>query len=467
MRSGLSAFPSSLFARMALILLAGLLTAQGISLWLQWGERATVVSQARGLHFADRIADAVRSLEARPAAQRQAAIASIQSNDLHIDAIDASQAMPFTPRGQIQSSIAARLGGEREIRSPGGMGGMGNMAGMPQHDSPTRTFDIRLKDGQWVRITAAREASAPALPNDLIAHLLVTLLIVVTVVMLAVREATKPLQKLAQAADTLGIDLDAPPLAETGPTETRRAAQAFNHMQERIRRLLGERSRALAAVSHDLRTPLTRLRLRTELVEDPKLRSQMEADLEAMAAMLDATLDYLRDIGDKEPPCLIDINALVHSLIDDASILGQEIQLEGEARTPYSGHLTGLRRALQNLIDNAFKYGRSARIRIEDSSYVLRLAVEDEGPGIPEAELARVTEPYYRPDTARRAETGGLGLGLSIVKGIAQLHGGELLLINQPLGGFSATLILPRLSLCSDKSSSVGTMPFRTSPGWH
>ncbi len=226
----------------------------------------------------------------------------------------------------------------------------------------------------------------------LISHLLVTLLIVVAVVMLAVREATKPLQKLAQAADTLGIDLDAPPLAETGPTETRRAAQAFNHMQERIRRLLGERSRALAAVSHDLRTPLTRLRLRTELVEDPKLRSQMEADLEAMAAMLDATLDYLRDIGDKEPPCLIDINALVLSLIDDASILGQEIQLEGAARAPYSGHLTGLRRALQNLIDNAFKYGRSARIRIEDSSYVLSLAVEDEGPGIPEAELARVNQ---------------------------------------------------------------------------
>jgi signal transduction histidine kinase len=262
--------------------------------------------------------------------------------------------------------------------------------------------------------------------------------------MIAVRQATKPLQQLAQAADTLGRDLDAPPLAEEGPAETRRAAQAFNRMQARIKRLVDERARALAAVSHDLRTPLTRLRLRAELVDDEKLRDQMGADLDSMAAMIDATLDYLRGFQDSESARPIDMNALLQSLVEDAAVLGKAISLDGAARSPYTGRLSALRRALQNLIDNAIKYGHSAHLRIDDDAAALCIVVEDEGPGIPPAELVRVTEPYYRPDASRSRETGGVGLGLSIVTDIALMHGGELLLANRPQGGLRATLVLPR-----------------------
>ena len=319
----------------------------------------------------------------------------------------------------------------------------GNSA-MPRHSTAMRVFDVRLRDGQWIRITLNPETETPALPGELIAQLLITLLIVVAVVMIAVRQATMPLQQLAQAADQLGRDLDAPPLAETGPAETRQAAQAFNRMQARIKRLIDERARALAAVSHDLRTPLTRLRLRAELVEDEKLREQMAADLESMAAMLDATLDYLRGLQDSEETRPIDINALLQSLTDDARVLGKVIEIEGTAATPFTGRLSALRRALQNLIDNAIKYGHSARLRIDDDAANLRIAISDSGPGIPVAELARVTEPYYRPDASRSHETGGVGLGLSIVKDIALIHGGELQLANRPEGGLCATLILPR-----------------------
>jgi signal transduction histidine kinase len=445
----LRAFPSSLFARMALILLAGLLAAQLASVWLQWGERATVVSQARGQNFADRLAGVVRVLESEGAAQRGKALAALQSSDLRVTLISDDQVSATPPRGQIQASIGARLGSEREIRSlGGGMGGggmqRGNSGGMQPHGTPLRSFDVRLNDGQWVRIAAVSESETPALPNDLIAQLLITLMIVTAVVMIAVRQATKPLQQLAQAADTLGRDLDAPPLAERGPTETRRAAQAFNRMQERIKRLVDERARALAAVSHDLRTPLTRLRLRAELVGDDRLREQMAADLDSMAAMIDATLDYLRGLQDSETARRIDMDALLQSLAEDAAVLGKVISVEGLAHAPYTGRLSALRRALQNLIDNAIKYGHSARLRIEDDAATLRLIVEDDGPGIAAAELDRVTEPYYRPDASRSRETGGVGLGLSIVKDIALMHGGELLLANRPQGGLRATLVLPR-----------------------
>jgi signal transduction histidine kinase len=226
-------------------------------------------------------------------------------------------------------------------------------------------------------------------------------------------------------------------------------------MQARIKRLVDERARALAAVSHDLRTPLTRLRLRTELVDDEKLRDQMAADLDSMATMIDATLDYLRGLQDSEVARPIDMNALLQSMAEDAALLGKEISVEGFAQAPYIGRLSGLHRALQNLIDNAIKYGHSVCVRIEDDIHALRFVVEDDGPGIAQQELVRVTEPFYRPDASRSRTTGGVGLGLSIVKDIALMHGGELLLANRQQGGLSATLVLPRPPAVSAKKSSL------------
>ena len=443
--SSLRCFPSSLFARMVLILLAGLLAAQLTTLWLQWRERATVVSVARGLNFADRIAETVRALEAQRPAQRADTLHALESADWRVILIDAEQTAPNAPRGAIQAAIAARLGGEREMRTTGGGGRMmrGNSA-TPRHTMSMRVFDVQLRDGQWIRISVNPEAETPALPGDLIAQLLLTLLIVIAVVMLAVRQATKPLQQLAQAADKLGRDLDTAPLAEGGPAETRQAAQAFNRMQARIKHLIDERARALAAVSHDLRTPLTRLRLRAELIDDEDLRNQIADDIDAMTGMIDSTLDYLRGLQESEAIHPLDINALLQSLVNDAAVLGREIDISGQALAPFPGRLTALRRALQNLIDNAIKYGHSAHLSVIDDVDCLRLTVSDDGPGIAEEELSRVTEPYYRPDAARRSETGGVGLGLSIVSDIARLHGGELQLRNRPEGGLAATLVLRR-----------------------
>ena len=434
---------------MVMILLAGLLAAQLASLWLQWGERASVVSQARGLNFADRVVEVIRVLEAEPTTRREAALATLRARDLQLTLISDDQVSPNEPRGQIQATIAARLGSAREVRSLGGGGsGMSGGGGMMQHGNPTmRRFDVRLKDGQWLRIVGTNEVAAPpALSNDLIVQLLITLLIVAAVVMIAVREATRPLQQLATAADTLGSDLDAPPLAETGPTETRRAAQAFNRMQARIKHLIDERARALAAVSHDLRTPLTRLRLRAELVDDEKLREQMAADLDAMAAMIDATLDYLRGLQDAEVARPIDMNALLQSLAEDAAVLGKIIHVDGNAQSPYPGRLLALRRAVQNLIDNAIKYGGTdgrVDVNISLGGASLCISVLDNGPGIPIQDQKKVFDRFFRGGSGLTRSISGTGLGLSIVRSAAQSLGGKVRLESSSEWGTRVTVTIP------------------------
>ncbi|MBI5901725.1 MAG: HAMP domain-containing protein [Rhodocyclales bacterium] len=275
-------------------------------------------------------------------------------------------------------------------------------------------------------------------------HLTLTLGAVIAVALIAVRLVTRPIKGLADAAEAFGRDLDSPPMAEAGPAETRRAAEAFNRMQARIKALVEERSRALAAVSHDLRTPLTRMRLRAELVEDDALRAQIGADIDDMQAMVESTLDYLRGLRENEAVQEIDIDALLQSLVADEEALGRPVSLLAAPAAPFPGRLTALRRALANLVDNAVKYGGAARIRVADGDDALRLTVEDDGPGIPEASLVSVVEPYVRLETSRSRATGGVGLGLAIARDAARLHGGELVLANRPSGGLAATLVLRR-----------------------
>lgn len=271
-----------------------------------------------------------------------------------------------------------------------------------------------------------------------------TLMAVIAASLIAVRMVTRPMQRLAEATDAFGRDLDTPPLAETGPAETCRAAEAFNRMQERLRRLIAERSRALAAVSHDLRTPLTRLRLRAELVEDEALRTEINADIDAMQDMVEATLDYLRGLRENEPIQTIEIEALLASLVADEQALNRPVSLGDVHAAHYPGRLTALKRAIANLIDNAVKYGHAAELSVIDSPAELKILVEDRGPGIAEADMDRVVEPYVRLEASRSRETGGVGLGLTIARDAMRLHGGDLRLENRSDAGLRAVLILPR-----------------------
>jgi len=432
----------SLYARIALILLLGLAVSQGVSFLLQNQERTDVVQQARGQNFSEQIASAVQLLEASTPTQRQQSLAALTRSGLRAEFLSTDAVHPNPPRGSLPAILAQRLGGAREVRVKGN-GPVG--ASVP--GAMARSVDVQLADGQWVRLTeqAAKAAATPALSTALLAQLGLTLALVAGVTLLAVRQTTQPLSQLALAADWLGHDLDAAPLSETGSSEMQQAAKAFNTMQTRIRALVEERERALAAVSHDLRTPLTRMRLRCELIEDDNLREQLGSDIDAMAALIDSTLAYLRGQQSQEAVRPLDLNALLACLIDDARVQGRTVTLQGIASNFYPGRLSGLRRALQNLIDNAFKHGAcNVTLTVQDDHQWLRLGVQDDGPGIVPQELTRVTEPYYRCDQARSQADGSVGLGLAIVSDVARLHGGTLELANLPGGGLGATLCLPR-----------------------
>ncbi|MDP2879222.1 MAG: HAMP domain-containing sensor histidine kinase, partial [Sulfuricella sp.] len=205
-----------------------------------------------------------------------------------------------------------------------------------------------------------------------------------------------------------------------------------------------ERTRILAAMSHDLKTPITRLRLRAELLEDDDLRAKFTKDLEEMESLVAATLDFMRGVDNPEPVQPVDIMALLESLQADAAEIGQEVRLDGIAAHPYPCKPAALKRCLGNLIDNAVKYGKCTTLRVDDSDKQLQIRILDQGPGVPEALLERVFEPFYRLENSRSRDTGGTGLGLSIARNIAQLHGGELVLRNRAGGGLEATLTLPR-----------------------
>ncbi len=259
------------------------------------------------------------------------------------------------------------------------------------------------------------------------------------------RLLARPVQRLASSAGRLAQDVHAPPLDEEGgPAEARAAAEAFNRMQQRIRTQLAQQSRFLAAVSHDLRTPLTRMSLRIEGIDDSQVRYRLRQDLAEMNGLIDATLYYLRERdGAAVPRQRVDVEALLQAVVDDATEIGQDVRLSGHAE-PLLAYPAELRRAVVNLVENAHRYGGSARIELTDSPERVVIDVCDSGPGIPEEEMSRVLEPFYRLESSRNRSTGGVGMGLAIAADIVARHGGELTLANRPEGGLRVRLVLPR-----------------------
>ena len=478
-------WPGTLFGRLLLVLGSGLLVAQLLSAAINLAERDRLLNSNFGQQPAQRVADVVRLLDGMDAAQRQALVAVFRTPPLVLslqagpvvpaDAATGWQAQMFTAR--LQSALGeARpvrvqpregfadmpANKEREgHRGPrmgmGGTGGMGMGAGMTPgmnpgmgpgngHRSglPVVRMEVQLRDGTWARFDTELPAQPDSLPWRLALTLVVLLASVLVLSFIAVRWVVKPLQQLTQAAQALGEDLNRPPLPEAGPREVQQAARAFNTMQQRLAAFVNERTRMLTALSHDLKTPLTRMRLRTDLMDDEEQRQRFEADLKEMEAMVSQTLDFMRGLGGHEAPQPVDLNALVQRLQADQQAMGRQVQVLGQAQAPLLAMPSLLKRALGNLVDNAVLYGGSATLQLEDSPTMVTLRVADGGPGIPPEELERVFEPFYRLEASRNRSSGGTGLGLGIARNIARAHGGELALHNRAAGGLEAVLTLPR-----------------------
>ena len=465
--------PRSLFSRLVLVLLGGLVTAQLLSFAVHMHERGELLSQASGRQAAQRIADIVRLLDPLAPAERRRIVQAFSAPPIAIsldqpalaaakqDADAAARALLF------EAMLRRSLGDGRPvavnvIEAPAmplkpaatrGMKGPGMhgdwtppWAAMHDASQPGLSFvaQVRLQDGELVTFDARQSAQTVAWPYRLLLSLGVLLVAVVAVSLVAVRWATRPLNALADAADELGRDIHRPPLPEEGPEEVSRAARAFNTMQARLAAYIRDRTRVLAAMSHDLKTPITRLRLRSELLEDPQARAKLTKDLDEMESMVGATLDFLRGQESGEPVRPLDVMALLESLQADVRETGGAVEIEGVTARPFPGGPQALKRCLGNLIENAVKYGQSARVVIDDNDARLEIRIQDQGPGLPPAELERVFEPFYRVEGSRSRETGGTGLGLTIAKSVAEAHGGSLALRNRAEGGLEAALILPR-----------------------
>ncbi|AZC62272.1 sensor histidine kinase [Pseudomonas chlororaphis] len=255
---------------------------------------------------------------------------------------------------------------------------------------------------------------------------------------------TRPIQRLSDAAERLSEDLDSPPLDESGPREARQAAHTFNLMQQRIREQVKQRGRMLGAVSHDLRTPLSRLKLRLEQIEDHKLQGQMSQDLDDMISMLDATLSYLHEQRTSEALQWMDVQALVESLCENAQDQGADVQTSGHC-APLQVQPMALRSCLNNLLDNALRYAGHARISLQDSREQVLIRVIDHGPGIAEDQREAVFEPFYRLEGSRNRNSGGVGLGMTIAREAAERLGGQLHLEETPGGGLTTVVRLPRV----------------------
>jgi signal transduction histidine kinase len=261
------------------------------------------------------------------------------------------------------------------------------------------------------------------------------------------RRFTRPLRDLAAAAARLGRDIGSRPLPEAGPTEVREAASAFNAMQAQIRRDVAERTSMLAAITHDLQTPLTRLRLRLEKVEDEALRAKLLEDLAAMRETVNEGLDLARSMETREPLQRVDLDALLSSICEDAREAGQDVTSSGATNAAVLCSANALRRCITNVLDNAVAYGRFARVESSAGAGRATIRFRDGGPGIPPEQLARVFDAFYRLESSRSRETGGTGLGLTIARNIAERHGGEIAIANHPDGGLLVTLTFPIAAL--------------------
>ena len=451
------------------VLLLGLVLAQLLSFTVNFLDRGRAFYRSTTLQAAEHIADIANALDAVGPAERARIVARLSGRRLSVTLAEkpnvADNESERSYASAFQILLRRQLGPDWPIhviihRSKRWAGGRASFFS----DAPANALDrylmvqllylaprgfafvthIRLHDGSWIRVSAPLPYERIARLYILLPKLLIMLAIVVALLLLAVRRVAQPMRRMAQAALALGQNLDRVPLAESGPEEIRTTARALNVMQLRLQEYVRDRAAMLAALSHDLKTFITRLRLRTELLPENSHRDRLIGDLGEMARMVDATLGFLHGIESGRERTQFDVTALVESIRIDAEEMGWEIALSGAARTPFCGNAQELRRCVTNLVDNGVKYGGKATIRLEDRADELVIAVCDPGPGIPPEEHERVFEPFYRGRSAASPERAGTGLGLHIARTIARAHGGEVIIEPDAAHGFSVAIHLPR-----------------------
>lgn len=473
--------PRSLIGRMLTVMVLGVLLAQVISnlVWVQQINRDKEAVAARmAQDLAESVSSTVTFFKALPSQYRHIVLSqlrdmggtrffvSLNKGLIPIEDIEDSKIKAIVLDNFVKG-LRKRLGKGPEIRvsfsRPETLHVYNNktmLLDLPPrwsqqsliYDSqspPILVAQIDMSEGEWFYLAALLPkpdllVKTEYLPTDRLLFLGFLMVILLVLGGVIVRWQTRPLAKLALAAEGLGRDIDQPPLKEQGPLEVQATAQAFNRMQQRIQRFIDDRERLFSAISHDLKTPITRLRLRAEMLEKEENREKFSRDLADLERMVAGALECSRGTDIHEPVQPIDIMALLDSLQDDAAVLGHRVDIEGEVGPAFWGRPMALKRCLGNLVDNAIFYGEKAEVLVESNPERLLICIRDRGPGVPEDAVDHLFEPYYRVESSRNRNTGGTGLGLGIARNIVHAHGGELQLSNRDGGGLEISLLLPR-----------------------
>jgi len=448
----IKSFIGSMTARIFIILALGTIVSATLVMAFASYERRDLEAHMRMVHSAERIEQIILMLNAVPQVSRAALTNVAEKNGIKIDLSNSTTLEGKFPDSEFSGVLRRTLGEDRPVT----VIDRSNQDCPPiksefAHTNPSsrhcQTIFTTLSDGSPLRLDIGhRDRNSMPFQGNFIRTLLLFLLAIVLISLLVAHMATKPLRRLAQAAHDLGRNIEHPPLpVNSGSTEVKQASIAFNSMQSNIRNHIQERTYMLAAIAHDLQTPLTRLRLRLEKVADEDLRARLVADLSATLDMVKEGLDFARSTNTEEPFELVDIDSLIEAICNDATDAGAEVTFSGKLGKPISACPHILRRCINNLLDNAIKYGGSAHVSVHQEGNKAVVTIIDGGPGIPEAELEAVFQPFKRIEGSRSRNSGGTGLGLTIARIIAEKHHGSIKLSNMAMLelGLIAKLELP------------------------
>jgi signal transduction histidine kinase len=460
-------FPRSLAGQTILLLFVGLIITHFISMVIYSFDRGKALSDMGGNQIARHMANIAHLVNEAPVGWRERIVEALNDSTFRVSLSSESRLKLEKEKSRraaiIRKNVERQLQGDPihqvavQLLDLSKTGTADNyriqvrwvrmFVDWVLRDSPmsqSLRISIKLNDGQWINFSSMIPESGSFWVTSTVMSVLLMAVAVLLLSVWVVRRLAAPLGALARASRRLGKNVDAPPLPEIGPIEVRQASRAFNDMQKRLRSFIENRTRMLAAISHDLRTPITLLRLRAELIEDEEVQGKMIASLDQMEEMIASTLAFAREDAESEDSRNVDFAALLGSICDDMSDVGLPVDLDTADRIFYECRPRAMSRALTNLIENAVKYGGGAHVRLKDRGRSLMITVEDNGPGIPAAQIDEVFTPFYRVEQSRNPETGGIGLGLSVARTVVQAHGGEITLTNRREGGLRVAVQLPR-----------------------
>lgn len=444
--------PRSLLGQLALLIVAAFLAAQAISVWIFADERGAAIRAAQRYETVERAAAVAQALDQAPRESRESILAAVNSRLVRFSVgvaplVTSGQPdlVPIEGPGDIRATeVTVSPHDGQPAEPPAAFAWLHDRMRAAGVAPVEFRISVPLGDGDWLNVSARFQRPDLQAPPALLGATLLSLALVIAALWYGLGRITRPLRQLASAADGFGLDAPAPEMPRRGPREVQALSDALERMHGRLTAMVTDRTRMLAALGHDLRSPITALRVRAEMVDDDETRERMAATLDEMQEMVDSTLAYARGVSTDQPMEETDLAGLVHGLAEELSETGPEISVEAPAPVRAEIRRTAMRRALRNLMENAQRYGAGARATVRETARAAEILIEDEGPGIPEDDLEKVFDPFTRLETSRSRETGGIGLGLPIARSILRAHGGDVTLTNRTSGGLRATIHLPR-----------------------